>query len=275
MKKIFVTYGDNAYNESLRRIKTEAEATGMFDKVLVYRPEDLPEPFAGYTGKYKRGGGYWLWKPYVIRHTLDMADHGDIVVYADAGCTLFRHHDWCKYFKMVDGKEELFFLAKGKNRRWCKRAVFEFFNIRNSLWKYARQVQATFIIARKSGGNTVIQRWYELAANRHELFIDVKDNSAEDKKFREHRHDQAVLTACVSTAANPCGFRLATEKLERLYAGGQAVFASRMSDSEVRSANKRKSNTAELAERFMASPLQILLTRILYLLSGNTRQKRH
>lgn len=264
MKRIFVTYGDNAYEESLRRIKTEAEATGMFDKVLVYRPDDLPEPFAEYTRKYKRGGGYWLWKPYVIRHTLDMADHGDIVVYADAGCTLFRHPDWCKYFKMVDDKEELFFLAKGKNKRWCKRAVFEFFNIRNGLWKYARQVQATFIIARKSGDNAVIQRWYELAANRHELFLDVEDCSAEDKMFREHRHDQAVLTACVSTAANPCSFRLATEKLERLYAGGQAVFASRKSDSQVRGSNKRKNRVAELVERFLISPCDITFERLLF-----------
>ena len=159
MKRTFVTYGDEGYRESLARIGREAEATGAFDEVRLYTPADLPEPFASYTRTYRRGGGYWLWKPFVIASELDRAAEGDIVAYADAGCTLFPHRDWERYFRAVAGREELFFLAPGKSRRWCKREVFDFFAPAGDAWKHASQVQATFIIARKSGGNEVLRRW--------------------------------------------------------------------------------------------------------------------
>ena len=73
MKKTFVTYGDDNYRESLERIGREARATGVFDSVRLYTPADLPEPFASYTRDYPRGGGYWLWKPFVIVSELDRA----------------------------------------------------------------------------------------------------------------------------------------------------------------------------------------------------------
>lgn len=103
MKKTFVTYGDDNYRESLERIGREARATGVFDSVRLYTPADLPEPFASYTRDYPRGGGYWLWKPFVIVSELDRAAEGDIVVYADAGCTLMPHADWQRYFDASTG----------------------------------------------------------------------------------------------------------------------------------------------------------------------------
>lgn len=192
MKKTFVTYGDDNYRESLERIGREARATGVFDSVRLYTPADLPEPFASYTRAYPRGGGYWLWKPFVIVSELDRAAEGDIVVYADAGCTLMPHADWQRYFDAVDGREELFFLAEGKSAKWCKKEVFDYFGTRRDAWKNASQVQATFIIARKSGRNEVLRRWYDLAVAHPELFVDAAAGSEQHPRFREHRHDQAA-----------------------------------------------------------------------------------
>ena len=36
-----------------------------------------------------RGGGYWLWKPLVVRDALSRLADGAVLLYADAGCTLF------------------------------------------------------------------------------------------------------------------------------------------------------------------------------------------
>lgn len=267
MKATFVTYGDGNYRDSLCRIGREARATGVFDSVRLYGPADLPEPFLSYTRRYRRGGGYWLWKPYVIVSELDRAAEGDIVVYADAGCTLMPHADWQRYFSAVDGREELFFLAEGKSDRWCKKEVFDFFRTRTGAWKKACQVQATFIIARKSGGNEVLRRWLDLAANHPELFVDAADGSAQAARFREHRHDQAVLTACVCTARRPRSFRLEVEKVERRYAGGQAVFASRISNGGVRGSSKVKGRAEETVERLLVNPLKVASARLLFALS--------
>eukprot|EP00966_Prymnesium_polylepis_P200544 4646765-Prymnesium_polylepis.1 len=37
-----------------------------------------------------RGGGYWLWKPLVVREALHALADGEALLYCDAGCTL-RH----------------------------------------------------------------------------------------------------------------------------------------------------------------------------------------
>ena len=70
-KKYFVSYGDINYTESLNRIGREAESLGLFDEVRLYSDNSLPEPFKGYTQRYKRGGGYWMWKPWVIHDMLE------------------------------------------------------------------------------------------------------------------------------------------------------------------------------------------------------------
>ena len=33
-----------------------------------------------------RGGGYWIWKPYIISKMLEQINENDILVYIDAGC---------------------------------------------------------------------------------------------------------------------------------------------------------------------------------------------
>lgn len=240
-KKYFVSYGDVNYRESLERIGREAKDSGIFDEVKLYTEQSLPEPFKGYTCKYKRGGGYWMWKPWVIHDMLAHTNEGDIIVYADAGCTVLPHPDWNTYFHLLekDGKEAVFFIAEGKNKKWCKRDVFRFFTPRSDIWKHANQIQATFFIVRKKGGNNVFCKWYEAALHHPELFIDAcpDNNDKELPSFKEHRHDQSVLTACVCTAPYLNRFIFMPEKMEKRYPGGQALLASRISASGVRGVN--------------------------------------
>ena len=35
-----------------------------------------------------RGGGYWVWKPLIVREALCGLEDGDVLLYCDAGCTL-------------------------------------------------------------------------------------------------------------------------------------------------------------------------------------------
>lgn len=236
MKTFFITYGDQNYQESLLRIKKEAEALEIFDEVRLYNDEALPEPFKDYTTQYKRGGGYWLWKPWIIHDTLSRANEGDIIVYADAGCTLLKHKDWRHYFKILKKKEAIFFIASGKNRKWCKKEVFSFFNPYNDLWKFANQIQATFIIIKKTKDNDAVEHWYHLAEKYPHLFTDVneEDRCKESPSFKEHRHDQSVLTGCICTSKQLNQYCLLPEKMEKRYKHGQAVLASRISGNNVR-----------------------------------------
>ena len=92
---------------------------------------------------------------------------------------------------------------------------------------------------RKSRGNAVFSRWYDVALHHPELFIDVCPDGKcnEAPAFREHRHDQSVLTACVCTAPKLSDFLFMPEKMEKRYPDGQALLASRISATERRGVN--------------------------------------
>lgn len=239
MRNIFITYGDKNYQDSLQRIKREAGDLNLFDEIRLYTKESLPTLFKKYTDLYNRGGGYWLWKPCIIQDTLNQIEIGDIIVYADAGCTLLKHADWEYYFRIMEKKEAIFFITKGKNKKWCKKEVFTHFNPRNSMWRYANQIQATFFIVKKTENNEVIKRWYQLAVESPHLFIDINDEERhlENKAFKEHRHDQSVLTGCICMSSRLHHYCLLPEKMEKRLHNGQAVLASRISSHNVRGTN--------------------------------------
>ena len=268
MKSVFVTFGDANYRQSLLRIKAEAEQTGLFDCVRCYTPDDLPDTFNAYARRYKRGYGYWMWKPWIIRDALRDVGADGVVVYADAGCKVFAHSDWHRYFRIMEKKKGLFFIAPGKNRRWCKRAVPEFFHITNKFWQSAHQIQATFMIVRH---NDVIERWCNLAEEHAELFIDVPEDQRhkENPKFREHRHDQSVLTACVCTSADFSALQLMPEKLEYAYAGGQAVFGGRLADAGSHAPVRHTKSKMETWMERLLAPFVTFETRMLYRLCSN------
>ena len=272
MKIKFITYGDLNYKDSLQRIQKEAESIGIFNEIHIYTPEKLPSPFQEYTTQYKRGGGYWLWKPWVIQDALNKADKDDIIIYADAGCTLLKHKDWFRYFDILKYKEGIFFVTSGRNKKWCKREVFSFFQTKNNLWKFANQIQATFIIIKKTSNNDIIRQWCHLAELHPHLFIDVnsKEIYKEEKGFKEHRHDQSVLTACICTSKHLSHYCLLPVKMEKRYIHGQAVLASRISSTSIRGANistPAKTKAATFFDNIFVNPFRIFSTRLLFKLS--------
>jgi len=98
--KLFITYGNSKFIKSRKRIENEAKATNMFTKVHVYTEKDICNKLidkSKYPETYKvfnemtRLGGYEMWKPFIIHDTMSRAKEGDIVVYADAGCTVHNN----------------------------------------------------------------------------------------------------------------------------------------------------------------------------------------
>jgi len=72
----FVSYGNEKFAESRKRIGKEAEQMGCFNgQIKVYTPEDLSEEFKTAVGDVLnevRGGGYMTWKPYIIAKEVDI-----------------------------------------------------------------------------------------------------------------------------------------------------------------------------------------------------------
>ena len=96
IKKYFLSFGGptSNYHEAVKRICSQAEKFNTFDKIIGLTEIDLQadEEFwsahKDFVNSNPRGYGYWLWKPYIIKKTLNSMEDGDILLYADSGCEL-------------------------------------------------------------------------------------------------------------------------------------------------------------------------------------------
>ncbi len=240
MKKIFISYGNANFKGSLRRIAKQARASHLFDKVQVYTPSDLPRPIR-YSPImiYHRGGGYWIWKPWIIYNTLVQCLEGDIVYYVDAGCTLNpKSEEWkewdselTKYNAIVfnyrsdvkySGWEQFCKFTtnnKPELRHWLKPSAEEYFTrfLGTDEYLNLNHVMSGIIIIRKTSKiPNFIQQWLNLAVLNPALFCDAYGEELErlPNTFNEHRHDQAILAPLVYHYKNIDKISILPEKSE-------------------------------------------------------------
>ena len=93
MKKIFLTFACSNYRNLLNNandLANQIKFTHIFDNINLYSKEDLINDNE-FWNKHKefiinngRGYGYWIWKSYLIKKTIDKLNNGDILLYMDA-----------------------------------------------------------------------------------------------------------------------------------------------------------------------------------------------
>ena len=94
MSKYFVTFGAGSKNyiEAGERLKNQINDLNLFDKLLFYTDEylkndpDFWNQHSNFIQNNPRGYGYWLWKPYIVKKTIEQMNDGDILLYLDCGC---------------------------------------------------------------------------------------------------------------------------------------------------------------------------------------------
>ena len=91
MKTVFISYANEAMAYSLKRIGHQARKLNIFSDIRLYTPANIPQyVHESPLFPYKRGGGYWCWKPVIIEEALKRYEEGTVVVYVDAGCTQYN-----------------------------------------------------------------------------------------------------------------------------------------------------------------------------------------
>ena len=226
----FISYGDANYEAAKQRIRKEAEDMGCFQGgIKIYGPEDLGADFN--TGevakvlKEPRGGGYWIWKPYIIMKTLQTMNPDDILLYADAGCTLQtagvpRLKEYAKMISPDTSKSVLVMRLRDQvAKKWITTEIFEHFGIKmDDPIVGLNQVLGGVNMFRKCPeAIQVVQRWLDTAMKRPDLFTD-KYNEASKKTnpdFIENRHDQSILTPIVQTPPSVSACLIIDEEIEK------------------------------------------------------------
>lgn len=165
--------------------------------MIPYAPEDLDADFRKDHSdilSIKRGNGLWLWKPYVVLKTLERVNYGDYVFYCDSGAffissvepliqSMGNYDVWVSDIGFVE-------------EQWTKPEVFRLLKIedRDDI-KKSRQVQASFVLCRKSEYSVkFIRAWLNLCS-RTELIMPLQEGE-EHGECIEHRDDQSLLSVC-------------------------------------------------------------------------------
>lgn len=166
------------------------------DVIISYRKRHIDQEFYQQNKSIldaPRGVGYWLWKPYFILETLKKMAPNDILIYADSGIYFTDYVE--PIFDMLNNPDTniLLFNNFHTNRRFVKRDAFDIMGID---YKHRDDMQLNaciLVIKNTQASYDFIEKWLKYCCIEQAI-TDTPSQAPEFEDFREHQHDQALLT---------------------------------------------------------------------------------
>ena len=209
----FITYGDSKFKKSKQRLLNEAKEFNAFKTIKGYGPQDLSEDF---IEKYKdifkhsRGGGYWIWRPYILRSAINDINDGEYLVYLDAGCTINKRGKK-RFYEYIDKLESslnnygiLSFQmtntnGKGeiqKEKWWTTNQIFEHFDIKpdSDIGESGQYLGGILILKKNKHLLEYLDKYEKCIYNNSSLITDIYNDKNQHEGFKENRHEQSITS---------------------------------------------------------------------------------
>lgn len=191
-------------------LEKSAIANKVVDTVTGWTPETLKG--AGFNERAplislkSRGSGFWAWKPFVIERQLAKVKDGDIVLYCDVGRRnnfKLLNRSLAPLIEWMDQQQQdvlpgLLIPWKGPMSMWTKRDAFVLTGMDTPEAHAACPIQASFSLWRAGPeSRDLAARWMDWCAQPR-LISDDRGHSGSPElpDFKDHRHDQSLLTLC-------------------------------------------------------------------------------
>jgi hypothetical protein len=195
--RVFSETGGERIAREARELK-DKDGNPFFDKVSTFRKKDLGEDFVCLPHfSYKRGAGYYVWKSRIVQLSLKNMNWGDQLLYADSGCEikgslqplfdLLKEQDIVSFHLGDYHKEEM----------WTKNDLFEEMKLLDKKYKESPHCLASYFLIRKT--KRIVEffdEYVNLCINLH-LVDDSPSVTPNSPFFKEHRHDQSVLSLLI------------------------------------------------------------------------------
>lgn len=195
---VLVNYATSRFS-ALRNLNSAAAIrVGGFDKVLEYSPRDLDPAFRernAHILKHARGGGYWIWKPYIIDRALKTLHEDDFLFYADAGSFFIESvAPLIETMRRTSQDVVAFSLKRQKERMWTKNDTFVLMDCHGARYTDTHQVEASFSLWRKTPFTLALAAEWLHYAQDERIVTDAPNRCGGRNfpEFREHRHDQSI-----------------------------------------------------------------------------------
>lgn len=197
-------YAINYANEMFRKAQKLNSKTAVMqgaDKVIEYSPEDIDSTFYNTNREIfacTRGNGYWLWKPYFIKKTLERITDKDYLIYADAGAYYINDIGLLVSCMEKENMDIMLFSLGINNieRRWSKRDAFIIMKCDYAQYADTPQCLAGFILMKKSTFTyNFVNEWLSYAQDIRIISDQPNQKGKENySDFKENRHDQTILS---------------------------------------------------------------------------------
>ncbi len=200
----FLSFASRSFRKSLERIKKEASDSGFFDTINCLTENDLPLSYRirnivvlnGFT----RGYGYWIWKSYITKALLESIEPGDMIFYADAGCSINKEgkERFDQYVEMLEESSfsNLSFQIYQHEKEYSKEDLFKYFKVEkdNAIRNSGMLIGGVYLIQKDNNAIHLINEWYSICHSKTRLINDSISKYPNDPQFIEHRHDQSVFS---------------------------------------------------------------------------------
>lgn len=195
--KILVSYADFQY-KTAQKLQTKTAKMAGFSEVIEYGPDDIDNKFKNeYQNifNYQRGNGLWVWKPYLIKKTLDSMKDGEILFYCDSGACFIRNVN--DIISKLEEQDIWVSVLPLKEKQFTKQQTFDILNCNTEKYKETAQISGTFCAFKKSDFSTrFVNDWLQYCCNIKAL-APPKDKTQEATYFYDHREDQSILSLLV------------------------------------------------------------------------------
>jgi hypothetical protein len=201
----FLVYNDNTHTIHIQKLLQSVKIYGKEFQIIVFNKNDIDDKFKNNNSSIlncKRGGGYWLWKPYIINETLKKIKNDDIVFYMDSKYYFIENFTKL-YSDYIINNDILLWKNKPNEsiyymKNWCKMDVIHKYNIFDKVFNENVEDCWAGAIMVKKNKNTIqyIQEWLDMCC----IYEDITDSHSKRKNsdtFNEHRHDQSLLSIIV------------------------------------------------------------------------------
>jgi len=204
-----ITYGDSLYDETKKRLYNQANDLGWFDIIKSYGPEDLEQDFREQFKnilELPRGGGYWIWKPYIINKHMEKMNDDDILIYLDAGCYINPKgfNRFKEYIEILKNSNEAcisFQMSHHIEKKWTTKEIFEYFNVNyetgsisNDILETGQIIATVKMFKKNANSMNIISAWLNPLYQNPQLFTDHYNKNKQCDVFIDNRHDQSICS---------------------------------------------------------------------------------
>jgi hypothetical protein len=193
----------STYNETITRFTSEAHAMNCFKSITIlsdneifdYDPSMIPhKEFM----KNSRAFGFWMWKYFLVSRLMNSIPYDDVILYADVGCTFnVRGINRLQfYYNTTVETGSLLFRVEYPELMYTKRDTYNKIFPSDESYCYTPQNAATaFFLKNNDANKHIVEEIKSVCVDDNYHYItDAPSIFPNDILYRDHRHDQSVLS---------------------------------------------------------------------------------